>query len=719
MSFAAPAALALTALALPIIAFYVLKVRLRRIPVSTNLFWKQVYEDKPPRSLWQNLRHLLSLFCQLFLLGLLVLAVADPYLSGQALQARRLVFVLDASASMKATDVSPTRFDAARSAAMDVLDGLRFRDEAAVVVAGSRPEVILGMAGHVPTLRRAIDSVQPSDSVAALDQAIELAKQLIGDHANGQILVFTDSCAQRPDNSVQSSDLTNLLANDSSVSSTSVDAQNQDVGSSEEPEKSSETEPGMPPVVVYHTFATPAANIGITQFQARRSMVDPIGYEVLVTVTNAADAPVKARVELELDGITVDVIPLNLAAEESWSKSIEKTSLEGGVLRAALTRVQSESATDARNLTAVGDGAGSDNNERKKVERVASVNSLLTDDVAWALIPPRIVQDVVIVSPGSFFLERVFRANPLVNVSVVDELPESWPNDAILVFHRLLPSTLPNSPVMVIDPDASCNLWELEAEIENPVVTEQDDESPLMTHIRMDNVLMPSAKKLKFKLPVQALASTISGEPVYAALNRPGGRKGLVLNVNLESSDLAFRTAFPILITNALSWFAGQTGELQPAITAGQSARLRRDNPAERPETNNVDSLVTKSGASSDLVLISPSDRKFRVASQQVGPLDEVGIWSVSIPPSSPPSGTDSGETGIIRGGEGIIPVQQFAVNLASSSESDLRPVTSGNDGSSPLNSSWLTRPVWFYLAVCACVFCVLEWFLYQRRFIT
>ena len=142
LSFALPIAFMLAAIALPIVALYILKVRLRRVPVSTNLFWKQIYDEKPPRSIWQHFRHLISLLLQLLLLLLIVLAIADPYFSWQVLQARRLVLVIDNSASMRATDVAPSRLEAAKSAARQIVDGLRFRDEVAIVLAGSMPEVI-------------------------------------------------------------------------------------------------------------------------------------------------------------------------------------------------------------------------------------------------------------------------------------------------------------------------------------------------------------------------------------------------------------------------------------------------------------------------------------------------------------------------------------------------------------------------------------------------
>ena len=67
-------------------------------------------------------------------------------------------------------------------------------------------------------------------------------------------------------------------------------------------------------------------NVGITRFQVRRSLLDPIGYEVLAEVANLADAPAQCRLEIDLDGDVVDVVPLTLEAGGKWTKIIEKTS---------------------------------------------------------------------------------------------------------------------------------------------------------------------------------------------------------------------------------------------------------------------------------------------------------------------------------------------------------------------------------------------------------
>lgn len=683
MSFAVPLAWALLAIAIPIIALYVLKVRLRRVKVSTNLFWKQVYEEKPPRAWWQNLRHLLSLLAQLLILLMLVSAVADPFFHWQSKQARRLVVVLDTSSSMKATDEYPTRFESARAAVHRLLDGLRFRDEVAIVAAGSRPEVVLGMASHTPTLRRALDSVQASDNTGCLTDAILLGQRLIGQHPAGEILVFSDGCQTDEESGGQSSETAK-----------------------------SETKPvDETPLarVQFFNFATAAGNVGITQFQTRRSLVDPIGYQILVSVQNHSNVPVQGRVELTLSGSPIDVLPLQLQPDELWIRTLEKTSLAGGPLEAKLvelTRLQPETTSGSSAATtppAAGNASG--------------INALTTDDQAWAMVPPRQVQNVLIVTPGNLFLQKVFEANPLVNLTVTDVLPTAWPTDAIIVLHRQMPANVPAGRVLVIDPETDTDLWTIGDLIQNPIITEQDAQSPLMTHIRMDNVLIPDARRLTFSNPIQSLASTLDGDSILTVVPRTEGHC-LVLGVNLERSDLAFRTAFPILVTNALAWFAGQSGEVDRSWNAGQIASLSSDNfPTE----------------ASSFTLQSPSNRLSAVVGSQVGPLDEVGMWRIVVGDAEAQSKNAN------QVDPSQLVLQWLPVNLSDAAESDLRPRRpsgdsaggeSAGDASATMDSSasgrssswfsgWLSRPLWFYLAMMATFFVAAEWVLYQRRWIS
>jgi len=62
--------------------------------------------------------------------------------------------------------------------------------------------------------------------------------------------------------------------------------------------------------------------------------------------------------------------------------------------------------------------------------------------------------------------------------------------------------------------------------------------------------------------------------------------------------------------------------------------------------------------------------------------------------------------------------VATFAVNLANERETNLVAVASLLEEAEPSTvlSSWLARPVWYYLSAIACLLLVVEWLLYQRR---
>ncbi|MFN7841874.1 MAG: vWA domain-containing protein [Pirellula sp.] len=657
MIFGMPIALLLAAIAIPVIGLYILKVRLRRVPVSTNLFWNQIFEEKPPKSLWQNLRHWLSLLAQLLILAFLVLAIADPILSWQSASARRVVFIMDISASMKAADVEPTRFAAAQQAAQRFLDGVRERDNVAILSAGAQPEVVLGMGNHVPSLRRAIDELKPVDSHESIEPAITLAKQLIGDSPKGQILVFTDREDKRDRSDLgdrsDRSDQTDLL-------------------------------------IEFRSMGTDAGNVGITQFQTRRSMVDAVGYEILVEVKNASDVPANCRLEIELGDRPVDILPLKLQPNETWSRTLEKTSLDGGVLKASLTKWEPE-------------------------ERTSTVlnNQLDVDDVAWAILPARIIQSVLIVSPGNLFLQKVFEANPLVSVTVAKELPTSWPANTVVVLHKLIPTDLPTNPLLIIDPDNDCNLFKLDGNIDNPLVTEQNKESPLMTHVRLDNVTFPNTKKISFLTePVQSLASSVDGDSLFS-VTQNGNSRVVVLGVNLEESDLAFRTVFPILASNVIAWFTGQSGELSLSLPGGATTLLK-DPPAQ----------ATEAKASKRLWLVSPTGTVQPHSGQTVGPLNQTGVWELmslsgdsNAPAKSESSSTSTPKLEELRKNGTL--VERFAVNLKNPAETDLRrETTDQTSATTSAMASWLSYPLWFYLALIISLLLVAEWGMYQRRVI-
>jgi hypothetical protein len=456
---------------------------------------------------------------------------------------------------MQASDVSPTRFDAAIGSALTFVDGLRFRDELAIVSAGPEPEVVVGMTSHVPTLKRALRGLHVSDEPANLQGAVELGKQLVGSHLHGEVLVYTDGCDE-------------LQSEGKAEHSASND------------EKAAEKLPRVSQVI----FGAHANNVGITQLQIRRSLVDPVGYEALIAVTNAGDEELNCRLELSLNDVPVDVVPLHLKSNEHWQRSLQKTSIDGGRFVATLTQIRPGTG-----------GGDKDESGTPKIDvaTTKALDGLISDDTAYAILAPRKPQQVLLVTEGNLFLQKVFEANPLVQCKIVKELPKEWPKDVITVLHRNVPSSLPPGDVIVIEPSGNCDAWDVASEIENPIITQQETNSPLMAQLRLDNTLMPSAKRLTFKTPVETLAGTISGDTIYGLVKHNHG-KCLVLSVDLDRSDLTFRTAFPIMMTNALNWFRGNTGELQSAVQTGTTSSFPIDE--KTVSTNAKLILITSEG---------------------------------------------------------------------------------------------------------------------------
>lgn len=637
MNLASPLALFWLALAVPIVVFYILKIRLRRVPVTTTLFWSQIYEEKRPRSLWQQLRHLLSLLVQLLFLLLVALALTNPSWSWEQLQAQRVVLIVDNSASMNATDVLPTRLDAARQQGRRLIRGLRPRDEMAILSVGSEPKVACGLTGHQRTLRDALEKIGPTDGRTRVAAAVELGRRLLSGHERGRIIVLSDGRFEEREQLLQDKDVELI------------------------------------------TLGTPAANVGITQFQVRRSLADTIGFQILLTVQNFSDAPVESRLEIDLDDKIVDVLPLKLAANETFSRALDHVSSEGGHLLA----------------------------------RLEHADALAADNQAFALLPRREVQQVLLVAQGSHYLQRVLEAMPAVQLSVSSVLPERVPRDAVVVYHRRTPDVLPRGNVLVIDPANSCNAWTVGEELENPLVGRQQTDSPLLRHVRMDNVWMPSARKLTFTTAPRTLIAAITGEALYAVMEgQPTSGppdKRLVLTVDLEKGDLPLRTAFPILMTNALAWFQGTKGELRESLPTGSvyEARLERELESSKLPLvlRSPRELITPLAVSK----INNGSEETNEQTAVIGPLDEVGIWRIERESLDRARKTTAAPPAEL----------ELAVNLANAAESDIRATGDSSASRQAALAGLGARPIWFYLTLLATALISIEWWLYQRRWIS
>ena len=176
----------------PVVLLYFLRLRRKNRVVSSTLLWRNSTADLQANAPFQRLRKNLLLFLQVLLLAVLALMIARPFLTVKALTGESQVLVIDASASMQATDERPSRLGAAKRAAGKIVADLSRGDEACIIEAGSRTRVRAGFTANRRVLRAAIDRVEAADSETVLRDALALAVSLAKKKRDAEIVLISD-----------------------------------------------------------------------------------------------------------------------------------------------------------------------------------------------------------------------------------------------------------------------------------------------------------------------------------------------------------------------------------------------------------------------------------------------------------------------------------------------------------------------------------------------
>ena len=197
MPLLAPLALAGLAFIPLIIAFYLLRLRRAERTVSSTYLWQMLVRDLEANAPWQRLRRSLLLLLQLLLVALLVLASARPFQERSAGLSRDLILVIDASASMGATDVFPDRLTAAKRAAIDALAGLPADGHVSIVAAAETARVVANEVTDRGRAADAIGGIALSNASGDLGDALKLAGALAARARGAEVLVVTDDATSQ------------------------------------------------------------------------------------------------------------------------------------------------------------------------------------------------------------------------------------------------------------------------------------------------------------------------------------------------------------------------------------------------------------------------------------------------------------------------------------------------------------------------------------------
>ncbi|HYB71037.1 MAG TPA: BatA and WFA domain-containing protein, partial [Candidatus Bathyarchaeia archaeon] len=192
MNFLSPFALLLATLSVPLLLLYFLKVRRRPMPVSSLMLWEPALRDREASTFFQRLQRDPLLILQILALLALTVALARPTVSVMGQGAKRVAIVLDSSASMKATDVSPSRFVQAQRAALGLVGRLGEGAEVMVIEAGVQPKVLVPFTREHDRVSSAIRSMEAHDLPNRLAEGLRTARALVGSDPRAEIHVFTD-----------------------------------------------------------------------------------------------------------------------------------------------------------------------------------------------------------------------------------------------------------------------------------------------------------------------------------------------------------------------------------------------------------------------------------------------------------------------------------------------------------------------------------------------
>src|SRR5204862_104862 len=206
-------------------------------------------------------------------------------------------------------------------------------------------------------------------------------------------------------------------------------------------------------------------NVGITNLAIRRSSFGSADYQAFVSLVNYSPEPQTFAFALELDGRTI--------AEKD-------VTLEPSVRRSI--------------VLPFGHGGGGVVTARLRID-----DDLTVDDVAYAVLPPPRKMNVLLVSPGNLFLEKVLRTDPQVSLEVrtSDQYAGGMAEADVAVLDSVTPPRVgPGRFVFVnaVPPDVPL---EVLGRIERPTIMDWDRAHPIMRHVEFAKVAIEDAMRIR------------------------------------------------------------------------------------------------------------------------------------------------------------------------------------------------------------------------------
>lgn len=713
-----------------IVLLYFLKLKRKPLQVPSTFLWRKSIEDLHVNSLFQWLRENVLLLLQLLAVLLLLYAVMGFRFHGSTARGQHYILVLDNSASMSATDVTPSRLEWAKQQALKVIEAATEDSVGMVIVFNSKATTLQAYTSNRAKLREAVLGVQPTHRSTRIEDALTLADSLANQRRSTEdvasrpeeveagkertyvppkgiptdVYLFSDGCFPEPSETAVAN-LNSLLAgNTSALGNMHVHFQ---LAGKKGPES--------------------VNNVGIVTFNAvrladdaRRPNRDSFQLQVLVQVRNYAPEPRPVRVRLEVKAAGKEVhseeqildLPARKVVRADPEKNVPEKD-EPGELPASFKLPPLDLRTSTV-LHAYLDGHKDD---------------FPLDNEAWLVVGVVRKAQVLVVGPDNPVLDAFFNQEATRKIAKVERLaPAELDKDTyrakarggeydLVIFDRCMPESaddLPRANTLCINRPPPP--WQRgDKTLKNPFLMVSKKGHPLLRHITtLWDVGISDAFPfdLKANLPEEArgqfnfdgkrpekrtlppltrLLEARGDVPVLFTLPR-GAFTDLVMTFPLIndkgdlSTDWPLQPSFPLFLRNVLL-------ELGNVSEGMRAATVRPGEPMVlRPEAAVRSLEVTPPGG-------KPEELKRGTRPEFIyGGADHVGLYRVK---------RDDGVE------------HSFAVNLLDPQESDIEPrprfkvgedtVAAGQERSQP-------RDLWKWIVLAGLGLLMVEWYVYNRR---
>jgi len=417
-----------------------------------------------------------------------------------------------------------------------------------------------------------------------------------------------------------------------------------------------------------------ARNVAITSFAARRYEDKPQDLEAVARMDNFSDQERKVAAELSLDGRLIDSREVTLPPQGQQTVAFPLANIDTGALTL----------------------------------RIDVQDDLAIDNTAYTVIQPPRRGRVLFVSPGSKEWEKALRTGEAGKVGNVTRqgpqylLTDEYQRHAdagewdLIIYDRCTPKKMPRANTFWIGRIPPDEQWKKGERVEVPTIIDTERTHPLMQKIEVGDFIIAEAALLKPPPGGVSLFDAAEGS-IFAVAPRESFQDAVLgfefdgVNAKGEpvnNTNWPLRSSFPLFVHELLLF-------LGSGITVGEADVLRPGRAAElKSMTAGVTAQVRTPGGRTVSLPVSGETLSFTGT-------DEVGVYEVQQGPG---------------------PVRQFAVNLFSPAESEVRtrPEQRFHAGDATISpgENWETVRVSIFKALLLLALAVLmvEWYIYNRR---